>query len=245
MKKLLIIGSLILTVAVAKARDGYYIGAEAGAGFLSRTPKKSNLKEAFGVKKVKRNSGCFLTGLQGGYNFDIDEQMSVAPQLGFRYIQKAKISVSDATNGTLIGEIFSGSHQLNVLDFLAVGTYKVNSLWDFQAKIGAALITDKIRVSSAQYIARNGEKIPADRKSKTKKSVRPEAGIGIGYLLNQDIRISLNASHIFGSKSKLPKGKDSDTASLANAIAKKNQVFESIKKVPSLTSVSLSLQYMF
>jgi outer membrane autotransporter protein len=241
MKKLLIIGSLILTVAVAQAREGYYIGGEAGAGFMTRTPKKSNLQEAFGARSTKRERGRFLAGIHGGYIFDIDEQMSVAPQLGFRYVQKAKFKASNSSVAVLANkEIFNGSHQLNVIDLVAAGTYRINSMWDFQAKVGAALIADKVKVNMPTFTAVTA--VPAFNKTKTKKSVRPEVGIGFGYVWHENMRLSLDASHIFGNKSKLSK---LNTTTAAGATASQEQIFENFKKVPSLTSISLSLQYMF
>jgi outer membrane autotransporter protein len=242
MKKLLIIGSLILTVAAAHAREGYYIGAEAGAGFLSRVPKKSELKRVGTTKESKAERGRFLAGIHGGYIFDIDEQVSVAPQLGFRYVQKAKFKASNLQDGSFNGEILNASHQLNVVDLLAVGTYKINSMWDFQAKVGAALVSDKVKMNQPEAEADDGSKVPVYNKSKTKKSVRPEVGIGFGYLFHENMRLSLDVSHVFGNKSKLSTLND---ATPATVLAGQNQLFENFKKVPSLTSISLSLQYMF
>lgn len=296
MKKILPLAAFLIAAVSLQAYEGFYVGAEAGMGFLNKAPKKSELRavvlEGSTVLSstnsstsvtatttttitngVKRKKAHFIGGIHMGYTFDIDEQCSIAPQIGYRYVQKGRyrstgtitssVTYSNAATAapqvkTVEGDFINASHHLNVIDLLAVGTYRMNSAWDIQGKIGAALVMDKIRFESlTDSLSQSNPTVYASY-SKKKKSIRPELGISFGYALQENLRLSVDAAHIFGSRSKITplvlkqSAVDSTTgtpipnqADIDALKASQEACYNAFRKVPSLTTVTVALQFRF
>jgi hypothetical protein len=243
MKKVLTLIALIIFPIFAQAKEGFYIGGEAGTSIITRTPKKNDLKHMFassshnvlGALSVHRDLARFVGGIHGGYNFDVNSKFVLAPQIGFRHIQRARFTAADMIIGGNVvsfGKMFEGSHQLNIVDIVLTSTYHINKVWDVQAQLGAAVAADKIKVAFGSSL----------KNSKTKTTVCPQIGLGVGHRLLENVRLSLNATHIFGKRSKTS---IIDFSSPASILASYTTIAESFKKVPSSTSLTLSLQYLF
>jgi len=175
MKKLLqyvtILAALFVATQTHAATEGLYIRGELGGAF-----NKLDLDAETNTKK-----NTFSGGVSIGYDFAITEEISIAPELGYKYIGETKYSIADQSFKVCP----------HTFDILGVVTYSLNEDFDIFAKAGIAVIsTEDIRPGQ----------------DRTEAVARPEVAAGLGYNIDENIQLTVAVAHIFKKDAKWENG---------------------------------------
>ncbi|MGD9153355.1 MAG: outer membrane beta-barrel protein [Gammaproteobacteria bacterium] len=208
---------------------GFYVGV--GAGYGGMYTKLSSADKRMGTiygghsEKTRgfaaRGSLGYLWALPQVQNFQL------GAELGYNYYPKNKYSIGTAPR-------YSWNYKGWNADLLAVGKYNFNNTgFNIIGKAGAAYIRQKTTIVDTSPM---GVEVSPAAGSYTKKAVKPEAAIGVGYDINQNIGINLIYSHIFGSKPKNPTTVIAGSP-LANA--------KDYTKIASVDTILLNVTYHF
>ena len=209
MKKI-IIGAAALTLCTSAfaTNVGDYIGVKAGLSMVQSDSKKTD--DSGNTLKSSKTHG-FGYGAQLGYNFT----NYFGLQLGVNKFSSVEYNEYNSS------DVKQGSPQISIydVDFMGFGYLPIGSHWD--AFLGAGVAYVKTRYKSVSFIT--------DFKNKSERWWRPKAEIGVGYDVNQNLRVSASYSRIFG-KGKMQNLVNDDDGS---------------KYLPDLDMAMISFDYSF
>ncbi|MFC5742868.1 porin family protein [Dyella tabacisoli] len=151
------------------AQQGWYVGANAGYGEVSKGPY---------------DDGDFAGGIKGGYRFAINPETSLAAEVGYQYLGRVDMSHANA---------FAGLYPSNGKSKLQGATaglslrYNFSQSWYGELRGGAFF---------AKGQGLTDEATPSFRRF---NSTNYYAGAGVGYNINQQWSLGLNYDRYQGS----------------------------------------------
>ncbi|MGD9109044.1 MAG: outer membrane beta-barrel protein [Gammaproteobacteria bacterium] len=244
MKKLLLVtGAAIAlgTVGVSSAAvsaapsknvgtlPGFYVGVGAGYGGMYTKLNSDDIRTGTTYGGHSEKTRGFAARGSLGYLWALPQiqNFQLGAELGYNYYPKNKHSIGKAP-------VYSWNYKGWNADLLAVGKYNFSDTgFNIIGKAGAAYIRQRTTIVDTSPI---GVEVSPAADSYTKKAVKPEAAIGVGYDINQNFGINLVYSHIFGSRPKNPTTVIAGS-SLANA--------KDYTKIASVDTILLNATYHF
>lgn len=216
---------------VGSTLPGFYLGLGAGYGQMN-TPKLNAAEKATGtILGGQSESRRGLTGRGSlGYlwAFPQSQNVQLGAEVGYNYYPKSEYSLGNSSAAKFAWDYKSWS-----ADLLAVAKYNFKETgFNIIGKVGPAYVKQRTTVT-VTGTPLPGMIVPMTG-SRSKNAVKPEAAIGVGYDINQNIGIDLVYSHIFGSK----------PANL-NVNATNTTSVNDFTKIASLDTVLLNVTYHF
>jgi OmpA-OmpF porin, OOP family len=153
------------TAPTQTAQQGWYVGAEAGYGFTNQGPYN--------------DKGNYIGGIKGGYRFAINPEASVGVEAGYQYLGFVNPKNSFGDDSSLRGRFHAPTLGANL-------RWNFNPDWYAEIRAGA-FYAQGIGLTNTAYAFNT----PVERFNE----VRPYAGVGVGYNVNQHFSVGVNYNY--------------------------------------------------
>lgn len=212
--------------APATSNNQVYVGAEGGwadQGFDLNKFYKNYVSTADHASSYKHKSYNMYGDVHVGALFPVADEVSIGGQLGYGLYGKQEVKLS-ATNNANVSDSSKESEQISDLNaqFIVQTTYK-QFFGNVHGGVGYFMVHNSGEVKNFA----SGE-VPASEANttmapKNKNSVRPIAGVTVGYNITDNVQAYVDYNHVFGSKTQ---GNFSD-------------------KVPNINTLGVGVNYVF
>jgi OmpA-OmpF porin, OOP family len=153
------------TAPTQTAQQGWYVGAEAGYGQVNNG--------------AYDNKGNYIGGIKGGYRFAINPEASVGVEAGYQYLGFVDAKGSYAGDSSARGRFHAPTLGANL-------RWNFNPDWYAEVRAGA-FYAQGVGLANNVYAFNT----PVQRFN----NVRPYAGVGVGYNINQHFSVGVNYNY--------------------------------------------------
>ncbi len=194
MKKSIIAIAMASSMATAafadvSAQSGFYIGGSMGWSNPS-TWSDASVAQAYFANSATSSTSGFSGGASVGYNFALSPTVLLGVELGYMYL--------GSTNYVLTGGLSGGntvSSNEDATQALLTATYLAPSGFNVFAKVGGAQVEQSD--FNSINVFQQGVLMPIS--VSINNAVLPAAAVGMGYMPNQNIDITLQYEELFGN----------------------------------------------
>lgn len=153
------------TTPTQTAQQGWYVGAEAGYGQVNHG--------------AYDNKGNYIGGIKGGYRFAINPETSVGVEAGYQYLGFVNAKGAYNNDSSLRGRFHAPTLGANL-------RWNFNPDWYAEVRAGAFYAQGAGLTNNAYALNTSYERF---------NRVRPYAGVGVGYNINQHFSVGVNYNY--------------------------------------------------
>ncbi|MCX7123483.1 MAG: outer membrane beta-barrel protein [Gammaproteobacteria bacterium] len=190
MKKIVISSLVAISMmgtafADVSAQSGLYVNGQAGYSFADSPDYTSTLASNYGNYSYSQSDNNYVLGATVGYDYALTQNWMTGLELGYLYMGETTYNYTIPHVVNVSGSISNWGIQL-----MATGTYVMSSGWNFFGKVGGVYESTDVSGSASGSLSSG---------STDQTGVLPALAIGMGYLFTQNLNLSLQYEHTFGS----------------------------------------------